>query len=61
MLRRKNSIILTHKLNLSPEEYKARHPLYNKSFIDFTDLFRSVELIFSEYLILIFLWSVNFT
>ena len=42
----KNSIILTPKLNLSTEEYKARHPLHNKSFIDFTDLFRSVELIF---------------
>ena len=42
----KNSIILTPKLNLSTEEYKAGHPLYNKSFIDFTDLFRSVQLIF---------------
>ena len=42
----KNSIILTPKLNLSTEEYKAGHPLPNKSFIDFTDLFRSVELIF---------------
>ena len=47
-LRRKNSIILTPKLNLSTEEYKAGHPLHNKSFIDFTDLFRSVELIFFQ-------------
>ena len=45
-LRRKNSIILMPKLNLSAEEYKAGHPLHNKSFIDFNDLFRSVELIF---------------
>ena len=45
-LHRKNSIILTPKFNLSTEEYKAGHPLPNKSFIDFTDLFRSVELIF---------------
>ena len=45
-LRRKNSIILTPKLNLSTEEYKAGHPLHNKSFIDFTDLCKSVELIF---------------
>ena len=44
-LRRKNSIILTPKLNLSTEEYKAGHPLHNKSFIDFTDLFGDVELI----------------
>ena len=44
-LRRKNSIILTPKLNLSTEEYKAGHPLHNKSFIDFTDLFESVKLI----------------
>ena len=44
-LRRKNSIILTPKLNLSTEEYKAGHPLHNKSFIDFTDLFGSVKLI----------------
>ena len=59
-LRRKNSIILTPKLNLSTEEYKAGHPLHNKSFIDFTDLFESVKLIsqnisfwfFSEVLIL---------
>ena len=42
----KNSIILTPncKLNLSTEEYKAGHPLHNKSFI-----------YFSEYLVLIFL------
>ena len=40
------TIILMPKLNLSAEEYKARHPLHNKSFIDFNDLFRSVELIF---------------
>ena len=60
--RRKNSIILTPKLNLSTEEYKAGHPLHNKSFIDFTDLFESVKLIsqnisfwfFSE--VLIFTW-----
>ena len=45
-LRRKNSIILTPKLNLSTDEYKAGHPLHNKSFNDFTDLCRSVELIF---------------
>ena len=32
-------------LNLSIEEYKAGHPLPNKSFIDFTDLFESVKLI----------------
>ena len=46
-LRRKNSIILTpsSKLNVSTEEYKAGHPLHNKSFIDFTDLFESVKLI----------------
>ena len=50
----KNCIILTPKLNLSTEEYKAGHPLHNKSFIDFTDPFRSVELIF-RYLVLIFL------
>ena len=42
----KTLIILTPKLNLSTEEYKAGHPLHYKSFIDFTDLFRSVELIF---------------
>ena len=42
----KNSIILTPKLNLSTEEYKAGYPLHNKTFVDFTDLFRSVELIF---------------
>ena len=41
---KKNSIILTP--NLFTEEYKAGHPLHNKSFIDFTDLFRSVEFIF---------------
>ena len=40
------TLILTPKLNLSTEEYKAGHPLHNKSFIDFTDLFRSVHLIF---------------
>ena len=38
------------KLNLSAEKYKAGHPLSapldNKNFIDFTDLFGSVELIF---------------
>ena len=34
-LRRKNSIILKPKLSLSTEEYKAGHPLRNKSFIDF--------------------------
>ena len=42
----KTLLILTPKLNLSTEEYKAVHPLHNKSFTDFTDLFRSVELIF---------------
>ena len=42
-LRRKNSIILTPKVNLSTEEYKAGHPLHNKSFIDFTDLFRRIN------------------
>ena len=42
----KTLIILTPKLNLSTEECKAGHPLHYKSFIDFTDLFRSVELIF---------------
>ena len=42
----KTLIILTPKLNLSTEEYKAGHPLDYKSFIDFTDLFKSVELIF---------------
>ena len=35
---------------MSSEEYKAGHPLshpiHNKSFVDFTDLFGSVELIF---------------
>ena len=41
-LRRKNSIILTPKLNLSTEEYKAGHPLHIKSFNDFTDLCKSV-------------------
>ena len=41
-LAEKNYIILTRKLNLCSEEYKAGHPLHNKSFIDFTDLFRSV-------------------
>ena len=35
-------------LNLSIEEYKAGHPLHNKSFTDFTDLFRGVELIFFQ-------------
>ena len=34
------------KLNLSTEEYKAGHPLHNRSFFDFTDVFWSVELIF---------------
>ena len=47
-LRRENCIILTPKLNLSTEEYKAGHPLHNKSFIDFTDLIRSVKLIFFQ-------------
>ena len=42
----KTLIILTPKLNLSIDEYKAGHPLHYKSFIDFTDLFRSDELIF---------------
>ena len=32
-------------LNFSTEEYKAGHPLHNKSFIDITDLFESVKLI----------------
>ena len=49
-----------YKFNFSTEEYKAGHPLHNKSFIDFTDLFESVKLIsqnisfwfFSEVLIL---------
>ena len=30
---------------MSTEEYKAGHPLHNKSLDDFTDLFGSVELI----------------
>ena len=38
----KTLIILTPKLNLSTEEYKAGHLLHYKSFINFTDLFRSV-------------------
>ena len=42
----KNSILLMPKLNWCTEEYKAGHPLHNKNFIDFTDLFRNVELIF---------------
>ena len=33
------------KKNFSIEEYKAGHPLPNKSFIDFTDHFESVKLI----------------
>ena len=41
---KKKTIILTP--NLFTEEYKAGHPLHKKSFIDFTDLFRSVEFIF---------------
>ena len=45
-MQKKNCVILTPKLNLSTEEYKVGHPLHNKSFIDFTDLFRGVELIF---------------
>ena len=42
-LRRKNSIILTPRS--STEEYKAGHPLHNKTFIDFSDLYESVKLI----------------
>ena len=39
---------------------QSRHSLHNKTFIDFTDLFGSMKLI-SEYLMLIFIWSVNLT
>ena len=35
----------TYKLNFSTKEYKAGHPLHNKSFIDFTDPFETVKLI----------------
>ena len=45
-LRRKKHYLNAQKLNLPTDEYKASHPLHNKSFTDFTDLFGSVELIF---------------